>query len=90
MWKELVDKLGKGCQFLPPGNQEIIKQTEKQLSIKMPDDLRGLLLETNGIWGPGTGLIWTAERILSDNISFRTQPDFRELYMPFDNLLFFW
>jgi len=56
----------------------------------LPDYLRDLLLETNGIWGPsGSGLIWAAEKIISENITFRTFSDFRELYMPFDHLFFF-
>jgi hypothetical protein len=29
------------------------------------------------------------ERIVSDNLRFRAYPDFRELDMPFDHLLFF-
>jgi len=29
------------------------------------------------------------ERIAADNVGFRSNADFRELYMPFDPLLFF-
>src|SRR5713226_7983628 len=90
MWKELIDKIGEGCQFLAPIDHNTINQAEERLSIKLPDDLRDLLLETNGIWGPsGSGLIWAAEKTISENITFRTFSDFRELYMPFDHLLFF-
>jgi SMI1-KNR4 cell-wall len=50
-----------------------------------------LLLEADGIWGPAGafGLIWPVERIIKDNTTFRTEPGFRKLYMPFDHLLFF-
>lgn len=33
-------------------------------------------------------LVWPVERIEADNLAFRSNPDFRELYMPFDPLLF--
>jgi hypothetical protein len=37
----------------------------------------------------GLGLIWPVERIVEDNLSFRSNAEFKELYMPFDHLLFF-
>jgi hypothetical protein len=58
MWKELIDRLGKGCKFLDPTNLDAIRQAEGKLSIIFPADLRDLLLEANGIGGPGgNGLI---------------------------------
>jgi hypothetical protein len=90
MWKELIDRLGKGCKFLDPTNFDAIRQAEGKLSIIFPADLRYLLLEANGIGGPGgNGLIWNLDRIVKDNSEFRSYPDFRTLYMPFDHLLFF-
>ena len=90
MWKELIDGLRPGCEFLPPTDSQTIRRVEKRLSIKFPKDLRSLLREANGIWGPsGTGLIWSVERIEADNKEFRTMRSFRKLYMPFDHLLFF-
>jgi hypothetical protein len=90
MWKELIEDLKAGCRFVAPTDSGTIRQAEKRLLIKFPDDLCDLLLETNGIWEPsGAGLVWPIERIVADNIQFRSLPDFRELYMPFDHLLFF-
>jgi hypothetical protein len=58
--------------------------------VELPADLAEVLLESNGIDGEyGLGLIWPAERIVADNRRFREYRDFRELYMPFDPLLFF-
>jgi hypothetical protein len=83
MWKEIIRSLWAGCRFLAPTDSKTIRQAEEQLSILFPADLRELLLETNGIWGPyGTGLIWPIERIVADNTEYRTRRDFRELYMP--------
>ncbi len=56
----------------------------------IPHELHDLLIETNGVEGEyGLGLVWSAERIGEDNAQFRTSPDFAELYMPFDGLVFF-
>ena len=53
-------------------------------------ELRSLLLESNGVTGEfGLGLIWPIERLEADNLEYRSNPEFRELYMPFDPLLFF-
>jgi hypothetical protein len=49
-----------------------------------------VLAESDGIDGEyGLGLLWNIDRLRRDNIEFRTYPDFRELYMPFDGLVFF-
>ncbi len=46
--------------------------------------------ETNGAFGAyGLGLVWSVERVVRENLFFRLHPDFQELYMPFDCLLFF-
>ena len=56
----------------------------------MPDELKALLSESNGVHGEyELGLIWPIERIVKDNLEFRQTPVFRDLYMPFDPLLFF-
>jgi len=70
MWKELIDRLGKGCKFLDPTNLDAIRQAEGKLSIIFPADLRDLLLEANGIGGPGEDVQATYD--------FETcHPDFR-------------
>ncbi|MQY34015.1 hypothetical protein SRB17_19810 [Streptomyces sp. RB17] len=46
--------------------------------------------ESNGIEGEyGDGLVWSAERIASENQSLREDAELATLYMPFDPLLFF-
>jgi hypothetical protein len=34
-------------------------------------------------------VIWSSEQIEKQNLEFRSNADFRELFMPFDHLLFF-
>lgn len=89
-WRELVERLAPGCEFSPPATPAQLAAAERSLGVSFPDDLRELLSETNGVVGPaGFGLVWPVERVASDNTAFRSNADFRELYMPFDPLLFF-
>ena len=90
MWRELIEQLASECEFYPPASRLDIVKAEHALFISLPDELKSLLSESNGIHGQyGLGLIWPLERIVKDNLSFRHTPDFKEMYMPFDPLLFF-
>ncbi|WP_245769150.1 SMI1/KNR4 family protein [Streptomyces indicus] len=63
---------------------------EARLGTRLPDALRALLSESDGLEGEyGEGVVWPAARILEDNRMFRSHPDFPELYESFDPLLFF-
>ena len=90
MWREFIQSLSGDCTFNSPAAPAAIAAAERYLKIGFPAELLELLSESNGVQGQyGLGLIWPVERILADNLSFRTRPDFREIYMPFDHLLFF-
>ncbi len=90
MWRESIFKLSEDCRFNPPAAFAEILAVEKALAVTLPDELKDLLKETNGVSDKyGSGLIWSAERIQDDNMEFRTISDFKDLYMPFDHLLFF-
>ncbi len=89
-WRELVQRLTPDCEFSPPASPVQITAAEQGLCAALPADLRSLLSESNGIAGEyGLGLVWPVERIAADNLAFRANADFAELYMPFDPLLFF-
>ena len=67
-----------------------IRAAEAKLGAPLPSELRDLLSETNGVEGEyGLGLVWTAERIGEDNARFRSDPEFTDLYLPFEGLVFF-
>lgn len=52
--------------------------------------MRHILGESDGVDGEfGLGLLSNVDRIRHDNVELRTSEDFRELYMPFDGLVFF-
>lgn len=90
MLTNIISGFSADCTFNPPASIHTINLCENELGILFPDHLKALLLESNGISGKyGLGLLWTTEEILSTNIEFRNNPDFKNLYMPFDNLLFF-
>src|SRR5207244_1879500 len=90
VWRELAQRLTPDCEFAPPATVAQLAAAERAIGVALPADLRSLLLESNGVVGQyGLGLVWPVERIEADNVAFRANPDFRELYMPFDPLLFF-
>ena len=90
MWREKIQKLSKAAVFKNSASESILTNLESKLNTSLPDELRELLLESDGVNGEyGLGLIWNSERIVSDNLNFRTNADFADLYMPFNCLLFF-
>ncbi len=90
MWKQLVESLTAEREFSSPASWAEVTLAEEKLGVRFPDDLRNLLFESNGIMGPyELGLVWPVDRIVADNAMFRENEDFKDLYMPFDSLLFF-
>jgi SMI1-KNR4 cell-wall len=90
MWRELIQSLTADCEFSDPVTPVELRNAELALGVSLPTDLRGLMCESNGVFAEyKLGLVWPLERIVNDNLSFRRNADFRELYMPFDHLLFF-
>jgi len=90
MWKQLIESLTSDHEFALPAAWAEVILAEERLAVRLPEELRSLLFESNGVRGQyGAGLIWPLERIVNDNLHFRTHADFKDLYMPFDPLLFF-
>jgi hypothetical protein len=86
----LLFVLGMRRPSTPPARAESVSATEAALGHRLPNDLTEVLAESDGIEGDyALGLLWNVERIRRDNLEFRTYEDFRELYMPFDGLVFF-
>jgi SMI1-KNR4 cell-wall len=90
VWRELILGVTDKARFADPAESDQIEVVERELGVRLPRDLAGLLGETNGVTDEyGGGLIWQSERIASDNRTFRGSSSLTELYMPFDALLFF-
>ncbi|MER7666828.1 SMI1/KNR4 family protein [Streptomyces sp. NPDC096193] len=89
MWRELVEQYD-GTELQDPTTPEELRELEQALGQTLPDPLRELLLESNGVMDEdGTDVIWTAAKIRDSNQQFRSNDSFRHLYMPFDSLMFF-
>lgn len=89
-WREYIQSITPAFAFHPPATLDEIVKEESSLGVVFPVDLRELLQETNGVEGSyGLGLIWNIERMQKDNLDFRRSTDFKNLYMPFNCLLFF-
>ena len=90
MWRDLVKAFSTKSDFHPPAGRPRIMAVEAALQHPIPKELSDLLCESNGIEGEyGLGLIWSVERLEKENLQFRTNSNFKDLYMPFHCLLFF-
>ncbi|KXH86074.1 SMI1/KNR4 family protein [Sporosarcina sp. HYO08] len=90
MWKDYIQAVAKGYYFKPPAIKSEIDQLEKELQVELPTDLLELFKETNGVYDKfDCPLIWPTDQIVKDNLFFRNFDDYKDIYMPFDHLLFF-
>ena len=88
MWREMAGE--EGLTTAPPASQADIAAAEAAVGCALPESLRQLLQETDGLLGEyGFRLVFAAGELASENHAMRTSPDFPELYMPFDCLLLF-
>ncbi|MEU6038133.1 SMI1/KNR4 family protein [Actinomadura sp. NPDC047616] len=89
MWRKLIGRLYGDAEFAAPASDEEIDEIARRLGQAVPDELRELLRQTNGVRAEyGSGLVWSAQEIIKENTEFRGSADFAELYMPFDQLMF--
>ncbi|GHF43845.1 SMI1/KNR4 family protein [Streptomyces morookaense] len=90
MWREVLESTGHTVELREPASRATLDDIESRLGQPVPDDLKQLLLETDGVEDEfGSEIIWSCERILQDNRAFRTNESYADLYMPFDSLMFF-
>ena len=91
LWADKIHRFSRvNVALKPPVSESVIRNAESSLGVQLPEDLRSLLKESNGLRGQyDLGLVWPIERIVKDNLDFRQNVDFPNLYMPFNHLLFF-
>jgi hypothetical protein len=89
MWKELIQRFAPDAQFRPPVRTAALAKAETELGCALPGELRELLKETNGVTAGYSVLVRPLDEIVDGNRTLRTNPEFRSLYMSFDQLLFF-
>lgn len=90
MWIELIRGLSPEHKFGPPASESAILVIEERLGVRFHPDLRSFYLECNGADDglPGA-LVWPLETMLEENLFWRTNEDYRGMYMPFDNVVIF-
>lgn len=93
-WQKIVCEIG-GQSTMFQLNSSIRETSiiKSEFKIELPQELIDFYRETNGICetinGESIGdLIWSVERLIHENKECRTSQVFKELYMPFDCLLF--
>jgi len=89
-WRTRLARFGEAVRLATPASAESVEGLTDALGVTLPAELHALLLESDGVADRyGAGLVWPAAEIVRQNRAFRTNPEFRALYMPFDALLFF-
>lgn len=90
MWKQYIQLATTGYHFTEPAVKSDISQIKEKLLVDLPTDLLELLSETNGVFDEfNCPLVWSTNQIIKDNLFFRNFNDYKDIYMPFDHLLFF-
>ncbi|MBV9851154.1 MAG: SMI1/KNR4 family protein [Armatimonadetes bacterium] len=81
MWREFIRSLTSLGRFSDPASAEEIARLEQTLGVHLPEDLRTLLEESNGVSvGPVfpelndivLSLVWSTEEIREENAFFRS------------------
>ena len=89
VWRESITRWAP-VTFAPPASPHDVAAAEAALGGPLPRSLVDLLRESNGVEGEyGLGLVWPLARLVDDNLRFRSDPVLQDIYMPFDQLLFF-
>lgn len=89
MWRELIQSLDPTATLLPAATSSQIANVKSALGITLPESLKNLLYESNGVLGKyGISLLWSTEEIIQRNWEMRT-PAIRAHYLPFEHFLFF-
>lgn len=90
MWRQAAAESFPGVGFQEPVEASSLDAAEARLGRALPAELRGLLLESNGLIGhTWVDTVWSIDQIAERNLLFWSDETFAQLYMPFDALLFF-
>ncbi|MEU0032172.1 SMI1/KNR4 family protein [Streptomyces sp. NPDC006335] len=90
MWREAATAVFPGVGLRKPAQAPELIAAETRRGQTLPTDLRGLLLETNGIIGHvHVDTVWSIDQIVQTNLHFWADQTLGQLYMPFTPFLFF-
>jgi hypothetical protein len=89
LWIELIKSICPKARPAPPASEADLVSLKAALGVGIPEELRGLWSESNGIedeYGDG---IFSISETVKVNLEMRRRFARSDLYMPFDNLFFF-
>ncbi|MFF2445857.1 SMI1/KNR4 family protein [Neobacillus sp. NPDC058068] len=90
MWKNYISKISPEYHFKTPATKYEQDEINAKLNVELPTELKNLFSETNGVFDEfNCPLIWSTKQIIEENLSLRNDEEFKDLFMPFDHLLFF-
>ncbi|WP_184080089.1 SMI1/KNR4 family protein [Nocardiopsis mwathae] len=90
VWRELIVDLYPEADLPGPADEAMLAEVEKALVLPMPFELGSLLRECDGVHNAyGDAIVWPVDRLVEDNLAMRAEPDYLELYAPFDEMIFF-
>ncbi|MEU6704646.1 SMI1/KNR4 family protein [Streptomyces wuyuanensis] len=90
MWTKTAADASPEVEFGNPIDANVLAEGERRLGRSLPPQLTALLMEADGMVDEyGTDIVWSLDRIVSQNLLFWSPDTFPGLYMPFDALLFF-
>ncbi|MBU0975536.1 MAG: SMI1/KNR4 family protein [Patescibacteria group bacterium] len=91
MWDRILGTLSEKFEVkkFDGAGEKDINVLEDKLGVKLPEELRELLKNTDGLEVEKTRIIRPVKDILEDNERFRSDENILRSFMPFDSLLFF-
>ena len=90
VWRELIWQMYPEAVLADPVDEVTLAEVEKRLQLPLPFELASLLREVDGVANEyGDAVVWSARRLVEDNLGMRREPDYQELYAPFDEMIFF-
>lgn len=89
--EKLLNKITEsGYELKQPADESEVEKIEKDLALHIPEDLKNILLKTNGIEDEfGGELIWSAEYILHENKWLRDELSSEVETYNFEDYFFF-
>ncbi|MFB9801705.1 SMI1/KNR4 family protein [Streptomonospora salina] len=90
VWRELIVELYPRAALAEPAEESAVALIEKELGLPVPFELASFFGACDGVCNEyGDAVVWPARRVVEDNLAMRAEPDYVELYAPFEELIFF-
>ncbi len=89
-WRERALICDPEASLHEPAKESEIKEAEEKLGLELPDELKSIYSESDGIFmNTGANTVMRIRDLVYENLDLRDPEGYDELYMPFNNLLFF-